>query len=132
MRIPAALAALSLLVPSALPASPAVAADTPADAVVAAHLTPEHRAALQCAAVFAIVASEQANGAPAALAFPPLAVRGKRYFVEVSTRVVGDFVLAELVELDALAAARFASVFQDFESAQDYEDFFASIKRGPP
>ena len=90
MRIPAALAALSLLVPSALPASPALAADAAADAVVADRLTPEHRAALQCAAVFAIVASEQANGAPAALAFPPLAVRGKRYFVEVSTRVVAE------------------------------------------
>ena len=31
-----------------------------------------------------------ANGAPAALAFPPLAVRGKRYFVEVSTRVIAE------------------------------------------
>lgn len=50
---------------------------------------------------------------------------------EVSTRLVGDFVLAELVELDVLAAARFASVFQDFESAEDYEAFFDSIKRGP-
>lgn len=86
MRIPAALAALSLLVPSILPASPSAAAD----AATGDRLTPEHRAALQCAAVFAIVASEQANGAPAALAFPPLAVRGKRYFVEVSTRVIAE------------------------------------------
>jgi len=49
---------------------------------------------------------------------------------EVSSRVIGDFVLGELVELDVLAAARFASVFQDFENAQDYAAFFASIERG--
>lgn len=50
---------------------------------------------------------------------------------EVSSRIIGDLVLAELLELDILAAARFASVFQDFENAEDYAAFFASIERGP-
>ena len=43
----------------------------------------------------------------------------------------------ELVRLDPLAAARFASVFRDFQNAEDYADFFASLpnakrERGKP
>lgn len=47
---------------------------------------------------------------------------------EVTSHFLGEQVLAELVELDTLAAARFASVFRNFENAQDYERFFESIK----
>jgi transcriptional repressor NrdR len=47
---------------------------------------------------------------------------------EVSSRVVGERVMQELVALDPLAAARFASVFDDFQGAEDYEAFFASIE----
>ena len=35
----------------------------------------------------------------------------------------------KLVLLDKLAAARFASVFRSFESAEDYEEFFASLQK---
>ena len=35
--------------------------------------------------------------------------------------------LAELVELDTLAAARFASVFRSFENASDYAEFFRDL-----
>ena len=37
--------------------------------------------------------------------------------------------LAELVELDTLAAARYASVFQNFENADDYAAFFAALAK---
>jgi transcriptional repressor NrdR len=47
---------------------------------------------------------------------------------EVSTAFVGQLVLEELIVLDPIAAARFASVFRRFESAKDYADFFASMK----
>ena len=47
---------------------------------------------------------------------------------EVSSRLVGERVMQELVMLDTLAAARFASVFDDFQGAADYEAFFASIE----
>ena len=47
---------------------------------------------------------------------------------EVSTEMVGVRVLEELVQLDRLAAARFASVFRGFESAEDYAAFFASVE----
>jgi transcriptional repressor NrdR len=46
---------------------------------------------------------------------------------EVSTRAIGERVLAELVELDTLAAARFASVFHGFENADDYAAFFRDL-----
>jgi transcriptional repressor NrdR len=46
---------------------------------------------------------------------------------EVSTRTIGERVLAELVELDTLAAARFASVFRNFENADDYAAFFRDL-----
>jgi transcriptional repressor NrdR len=43
---------------------------------------------------------------------------------EVSHSFLGDLVLQELVALDPIAAARFASVFRGFESAEDYARFF--------
>ena len=51
---------------------------------------------------------------------------------EVTSHFLGEQVLAELVELDTLAAARFASVFRNFENAGDYQEFFQSIKRDEP
>jgi transcriptional repressor NrdR len=45
---------------------------------------------------------------------------------EVTTREVGERVLEELTALDAIAASRFASVFQDWKSPADYEAFFAT------
>ena len=46
---------------------------------------------------------------------------------EVASRLVGERMMVELRELDPLAAARFASVFRDFQGAEDYAEFFASI-----
>ena len=37
----------------------------------------------------------------------------------------------ELVQLDALAAARFASVFLDFQNAEDYADVLRVARRAP-
>jgi transcriptional repressor NrdR len=47
---------------------------------------------------------------------------------EVTTRLSGERIMEGLVELDPLAAARFASVFLDFQGAEDYSKFFASLK----
>jgi transcriptional repressor NrdR len=53
---------------------------------------------------------------------------------ELSSEALGELVLGELVALDPLAAARFASVFRDFKTAADYDAFFASLdeEREPP
>ncbi len=52
---------------------------------------------------------------------------------ELSSRRVGERVMEELLSLDAMAAVRFASVFERFESRDDYEAFFsrfATLRRG--
>lgn len=46
---------------------------------------------------------------------------------EVTSDAIGRRVLEELSAIDALAAVRFASVFQDFSHPGDYEAFFAEI-----
>ena len=51
---------------------------------------------------------------------------------EVSSHFIGERVLAELLELDTLAAARYASVFENFENADDYAAFFAAIGEPDP
>ncbi len=48
---------------------------------------------------------------------------------ELPTAVLGEWALGELVALDPVAAARFASVFRDFQGPQDYARFFASLAR---
>ena len=96
-----------LLVMASMPL--AAAPTTPAG------LRAELRAELRCAAVFAIAASEQARGGAAALALPPLAVRGKRYFADVGERAVStggmtqeavrDVLTAEVAEMQRRAAS---------------------------
>lgn len=46
---------------------------------------------------------------------------------EVTSEHIGRRALAELSAIDVLAAVRFASVFLDFSSPQDYEKFFAEL-----
>ena len=48
---------------------------------------------------------------------------------EVTSRLIGQRMMEELVGLDHLAAARFASVFLNFQGADDYRRFFESIER---
>ena len=48
---------------------------------------------------------------------------------EVSSRFIGERVLDELARVDVLAAARFASVFLDFQNAKDYAEFFETASR---
>jgi transcriptional repressor NrdR len=47
---------------------------------------------------------------------------------EVSSRQLGEWILNELGEVDAMAGARFASVFRRFESLADYRAFFEALK----
>lgn len=49
---------------------------------------------------------------------------------ELPSRLLGERVLEELCTLDPIAAARFASVFENFEKAEDYARFFASLASG--
>jgi len=46
---------------------------------------------------------------------------------EISSGWLGDRAMEELVAIDALAAVRFASVFRNFQRAEDYREFFESL-----
>jgi transcriptional repressor NrdR len=46
---------------------------------------------------------------------------------EVTSRFIGERMMDELVNLDPLAAARFASVFRNFQGSEDYTAFFNAI-----
>ena len=48
---------------------------------------------------------------------------------EVSSHFVGEFIMQGLLEIDAVAAARFASVFDDFQGPEDYERFFSKLDK---
>jgi transcriptional repressor NrdR len=46
---------------------------------------------------------------------------------EISSRYLGERAMELLTEIDPLAAVRFASVFHNFQSTEDYAAFFASL-----
>ena len=48
---------------------------------------------LRCSATFAIVASEQQRGAPSTAAYPPMAERGREYFVRAGARLMDELQL---------------------------------------
>jgi transcriptional repressor NrdR len=50
---------------------------------------------------------------------------------EVSTTRVGDFVMRELAKLDKIAYIRFASVYRQFETPDDFRDAVQEVKASP-
>jgi hypothetical protein len=85
-RFPA-FAALAMLTAAPLSAQPAQSAEQAAP-VALPQLDAEQKARLTCSAVFAIVASDQARGQETALAYPPLKVRGREYFVRFGAQTI--------------------------------------------
>ena len=48
---------------------------------------------------------------------------------EISTQKVGEFVMETLRTLDHVAYVRYASVYKDFRSTGDFEEFVDTLKR---
>jgi len=48
---------------------------------------------------------------------------------EVSSHFVGEYVMGRLLEIDPVAASRFASVFEGFKGAEDYARFFSEVEK---
>lgn len=71
-------------------AAAAVIAAAPLSAVHAEPALVDLDTAVNCAVVFGIIASEQQRGAPGADAYPPLAERGKEFFVQVGARLIDE------------------------------------------
>ena len=54
----------------------------------------------------------------------------KRGEKEISSSVIGEYIMAALVGLDKVAYIRFSSVYKDFQNADDFESFIAQLR--PP
>jgi transcriptional repressor NrdR len=48
---------------------------------------------------------------------------------EIETGTIGDLVMRELKRIDKVAYVRFASVYKNFESAQDFEEIAQSVNQ---
>jgi hypothetical protein len=71
-------------------AAPLLLLAAPVSAPVSAQaptLTIEQQTLLRCSAMFALVAGEQAKGDKVALGYPPLAERGREYFVITAAKL---------------------------------------------
>lgn len=86
-----------------------VLAAAPAPAPV---LAPPQSSALRCGVVFAMGSKMQRDGKPAAVAWPPLATRGKEYFVRVFARLMDD-TGANRDQLSAMAGVEAAALQDD-------------------
>lgn len=88
----------SAILSLALQAAPVPEAPPP---VAPAQLSLDQRTALRCAAAFALGAEAQARGDRQAADLPPLATRGREYFVRLSARIMDETGLPR----DVIAAA---------------------------
>ncbi len=50
---------------------------------------------------------------------------------EITSKNIGETVMAELAILDPVAYIRFASVYRDFQGANDFEDFLHKLRPKP-
>ncbi|MEM6649446.1 MAG: transcriptional regulator NrdR [Pseudomonadota bacterium] len=50
---------------------------------------------------------------------------------EISSRVVGEHVMAALQKIDDVAFVRYASVYRNFTEAKDFETFLGSLDKDP-
>ena len=48
---------------------------------------------------------------------------------EIPSKVIGEYVMEALANLDHIAYIRFASVYKDFREVKDFEDFVETIDR---
>jgi transcriptional repressor NrdR len=49
---------------------------------------------------------------------------------EISTQMIGEYVLVSLKELDEVAYIRFASVYKDFSSVEDFKCLITQLQKG--
>jgi hypothetical protein len=86
----------------------------------AASLAPELQTGLRCAALFSIVASQQARGDIGKSDWPPLGLRGREFFVRIAARVmdaakvdrsgIQALMRSEVIALNGSAAAAHESL----------------------
>jgi len=108
-----------LFLAAALIATPALAADEP-------QLDLEQKTMLRCSAVFALIAYDQQRGDKDALAWPPLAERGKEYFVQASHRLIEAHKLTD-EQVVALYTAERKRLMNESATSKDPKKFVKSV-----
>lgn len=73
---------------------------------------------VRCAGLFAIVAGEQVRKVPGSDRFPPLAERGKEFFVGTGMRLIRERQMTE-AELGPYFRAQIAVIQEDYAKAAD-------------
>jgi hypothetical protein len=111
----------TLLAALALGTAFPAAAQTPPPA-----LSLEQKMQLRCATMFAIVADEQRRGVASALGYPPLAERGREYFVRTGASLMDAHGLSR-EQIDALARAELQSLQAQSVRAADAGAFVKSV-----
>lgn len=89
-------------------------------------LSLEQKMLLRCSAVFAIVGGEQARGQ--AKQYPPLAERGREYFVRAGARLMDELKL-DRPALDALVRGEVSDLQKHSAQAGDPAKFVDSLMR---
>ena len=51
---------------------------------------------------------------------------------EISSELIGNYVMQALLAIDKVAYIRYASVYKNFTKAQDFEDFIALLRQESP
>lgn len=110
------------LVLAALPLAMPASAQQPGPAA----MTLEQTMLLRCSAMFALVAGEQQRGVARALAYPPLATRGREFFVRAGARLMDERQLSR-EQLEAAMRAEAAEVQQGIARAADPAAFVAGV-----
>ncbi len=98
----------------------------PAAAQGPPHFTLEHRMQMRCSAAFAIVAGEQQRGVATALAYPPLAERGREYFARTGARLMDDLQLSR-EQVEASMRTETESLQKAAAEAPDREEYIAAL-----
>ena len=86
----------------------------------------EQKTLLRCSAVFAIVAYDQQHGDANALAYPPLAERGREYFVQ-ATATLMEALQLDHDQVQALFATEVTQLQQANAAASDKKRYLASL-----
>ncbi|WEK45828.1 MAG: hypothetical protein P0Y56_12425 [Candidatus Andeanibacterium colombiense] len=95
-------------------------------AAPAPQLDLEETSMLRCSAVFAIVAGDQQRGDPNASTWPPLAARGKEYFVVASARLIEKHQFTH-EQVQALLVAEAGRLQHQGAGAKDPRQYLASL-----
>ncbi|MEL7739619.1 hypothetical protein AAG614_14640 [Citromicrobium bathyomarinum] len=71
-------------------AAPQPAPESPSAAEALAPLAADQQGAIRCSAAFALIAQRQQRGDETALAYPPMAERGREFFVRTGARLMDE------------------------------------------